>query len=92
MPIINPKLVQKIPPSIGFSIYEDYMLKSFIKHKIVKVRLTLLRAVELAAQSNETDLKRRLAGYKALSSANPYPFLMIGDGKNDSNSGILFKI
>jgi hypothetical protein len=56
---------------------------------MVKVRLTLLRAVELAAQSNESDLRRRLAGYKALSSANPYPYLMIGDGKSDKNNGKL---
>lgn len=72
--------------SIGFNIYEDYLLKGFFKFKQVKIRLALLRALNLAAQTNETDLKRRMAGYTARSSANPYPYIMVGDGKNDSNN------
>lgn len=56
----------------------------------MKIRLTLLRAMELSAQIDETDLKRRLAGYSALSSANPYPVLKVGDGKNSPNNGEIF--
>jgi len=46
--------------------------------------------MELSAQIDETDLKRRLAGYSALSSANPYPVLKVGDGKNSPNNGEIF--
>jgi hypothetical protein len=40
----------KVPCSIiGFCIYEDFILKSFLRFKEVKVRLTLVRAIDLAA-------------------------------------------
>lgn len=77
---------KKIPESIGFNIYEDYLLTAFYKYKQVKIRLALLRALNLTAQTNETDFKRKLAGYIARSSANPYPYIIVGDGKNDSNN------
>lgn len=35
------------------------------------------------------DLKSRLAGATALSNANPYPILTVGDGKNDVDKRIL---
>ena len=83
------KLLDKFNSILGFSIYEDYILKSFLKFRTLKLRLTLLRAIELSAQTNETDLKRRLAGYSALSSADPYPSLKVGDGKNNQSGGKL---
>ena len=33
-------------------------------------------------------MKTKLAGYEGRSSANPYPYLIVGDGKNDVSSGL----
>ena len=62
------------------------MIDAFTKFKQVVVRVSLLRALNLAAQANQTDMKRRLAGYTAYSSADPYPYLLVGDGRNDTNN------
>lgn len=38
------------------------------------------------------DLKSRLAGMTALSNANPYPVITVGEGKNDAETGQIKKI
>ena len=48
-----------------------------------KIRVYILTCQNLSAVDNYVDLKSRLAGDKALSSADPYPVLMIGNGEND---------
>jgi len=63
------------------------LIKLFSQIRQVKVRLFLLRATNLAAQASETGLKERAAGYTAKSSANPYPYILVGDGKNDVSNG-----
>ena len=48
-----------------------------------KVRVYILTCKNLAAVDNYVDLKSRLAGDKALSSADPFPVIKIGNGEND---------
>lgn len=72
-----------------FNIFEPFLLGIFKETCQVKVRLNVLRALNLAAQSNAIQVKYNLGGYNALSSADPYPKVQVGDGKNDVNSGVL---
>jgi len=44
-----------------------------------KVRVYVVTAQNLTATGVSLDLKSRLAGMTALSQANPYPELLIGD-------------
>ena len=52
-----------------------------------KIRVYLVTAQNLTATGTVIDLKSRLAGMTALSSANPYPVITIGEGKNDTETG-----
>lgn len=53
-----------------------------------KVRVYLISAQNLTASGVMLDMKSRLAGMTALSSANPYPIVKVGDGLNqDGDKG-----
>jgi hypothetical protein len=54
-----------------------------------KIRVYLISAQNLTASGVMIDLKSRLAGATALSSANPYPIVSVGDGINNSGRRIL---
>lgn len=71
-----------------FDIFEQFLLDMFREPVQVKVRFNLLRGLNLAAQSNAIQIKYGLGGYNAMSSANPYPKLQVGDGNNDVNQGV----
>lgn len=71
-----------------FDLYKQYLLNIFRENCQIKLRYYVLRGLSLAAQSNAIETKFALGGYQALSSADPYPGLSIGDGKNDINSGV----
>lgn len=72
-----------------FTIYKRFLMQLFHDTCQIKVRFYINRALNLAAQSNAIELKYRLGGYQALSSADPYPVVCVGDSKNDINSGVL---
>eukprot|EP01016_Furgasonia_blochmanni_P007684 TRINITY_DN1307_c0_g1_i2.p1 TRINITY_DN1307_c0_g1~~TRINITY_DN1307_c0_g1_i2.p1 ORF type:complete len:498 (-),score=69.53 TRINITY_DN1307_c0_g1_i2:413-1906(-) len=69
-----------LDPSFPFDIFNENILKVFQKLLKTKVRLYFLRATNLSAQANETDVNAMLAGMTALSSAIPYPAAIIGEG------------
>lgn len=71
-----------------FDIYERYLLNLFRDSCAIKVRFYILRALNLAAQSSATQIKYELGGYNALSSADPYPMVSVGDAKNNIDSGL----
>jgi len=48
-----------------------------------KIRIYLLTCQNLSAVDSYMEVKAKLAGYKALCSADPFPVLSVGDGKND---------
>ena len=52
-----------------------------------KIRVYLVTAQNLTATGVMIDLKSRLAGMTALSNANPYPVITVGEGKNDMDTG-----
>jgi len=45
-----------------------------------KIRIYLLRCLNLGSQTNARDMVAAMAGLDAISSANPYPELIVGDG------------
>ena len=47
----------------------------------MKVRVYLISAQNLTATGVKIDLKSKLAGFTALSTANPYPVVQVGDGR-----------
>jgi len=53
----------------------------------LKVRYHLLRGLNLAAQSSVASYHHRAAGWNAMSSANSYPEISLGDGVNDITLG-----
>lgn len=53
-----------------------------------RVRIYLISAQNLTASGVIIDLKSRLAGATALSSANPYPVITVGDGVNNPDRRI----
>lgn len=69
----------------------DLANENFIKAKLfpdnplVKVRVYLLTCQNLAAVGSAVEWKPKLAGLDALSSANPYPIIIVGEGTNDIN-------
>ena len=69
-----------LDPNYPFDIFEDVYLKYFGVSKQLKIRVYLLRALNLSAQSDVVALNNRLAGYNAMSSANTYPIIKIGQG------------
>lgn len=71
-----------------FDIYLPSMLELFKSTCQIKVRFYLLRGLNLAAQSNATQIKYNLGGYSAMSSADPYPKIQVGDARNDVNAGV----
>lgn len=72
-----------------FDIFEQYLLDMFKDPAQIKVRFNILRGLNLAAQSNAIQIKYGLGGYNAMSSANPYPRLQVGDASNDVNQGVI---
>jgi hypothetical protein len=72
-----------------YDIYEQYMMDLFKEPIQIKVRFSILRGLNLAAQSNAIQIKYGLGGYDAMSSANPYPRVQVGDSKNDVNQGVI---
>ena len=54
-----------------------------IQRTSFKVRVYLLTCQNLSALDSYLDLKSKLAGLKALCSADPFPVIIVGDGKND---------
>eukprot|EP01017_Pseudomicrothorax_dubius_P008779 TRINITY_DN12906_c0_g1_i2.p1 TRINITY_DN12906_c0_g1~~TRINITY_DN12906_c0_g1_i2.p1 ORF type:complete len:474 (-),score=109.87 TRINITY_DN12906_c0_g1_i2:120-1541(-) len=70
-------------PGLIEDLFEDERLKELQKmlpKMPLTVRLYLLRGMNLSAQSNETDIGPMLAGMSALSSADPLPEIILGDG------------
>ena len=47
-----------------------------------------MRGLNLTAQTDVSSAMTKIAGYKALSSANAYPSIQIGDGTNNQSKGI----
>lgn len=74
------------------NIYDQDVLTVLKKNTHLKIRIYLLRGLNLTAQSNVNSAMNKLAGYSAYSSANPYPEISIGDCCNDSSSGIVKSI
>ena len=58
------------------------MLRRAFAPQQMKIRLYLLEVQGLTAQQNVVNIKDVLAGYRAVSSANPYPEISVGDKQN----------
>lgn len=54
-----------------------------------KIRVYLISAQNLTATGTVIDMKSRLAGMTALSTANPYPVVTIGNGEVADGTGIV---
>lgn len=75
-----------------FDIYKQFLLNIFKETCQIKVRFYVLRALNLAAQANAIELKYELGGYNAMSTANSYPVVSVGDARNDVNSGVTKRV
>jgi hypothetical protein len=68
-----------------FDISIERFLKSLVSQRTTfKIRVYLLTCQNLTAIDSFLDLKSKLAGLKALCSADPFPVIIVGDGKNDT--------
>ena len=76
-------------------IYEKYPIDIFKEEGMkilkedygnLKVRVYLISAQNLTATGTKIDLKSRLAGMTALTTATPYPVIKVGDSKGTSDS------
>lgn len=65
--------------SYGFSLFNQDFLSFFEAAFHVKVRIYLLRGLNLAAQSQNIDTHHMLAGMKAYNEANPFAEIIIGE-------------
>lgn len=63
------------------------MLAYFRETKWFKVRVYLLRGLNLSAQENAADINDMMAGVRAMASANSYPVIVVGDGRNRKDGG-----
>mmetsp|Transcript_18698 Transcript_18698/g.28643 ORF Transcript_18698/g.28643 Transcript_18698/m.28643 type:complete len:123 (+) Transcript_18698:3529-3897(+) len=66
---------------------KEYMKRLNEDRQSFKIRLYLITAQNLTATGTAIDLKSKLAGMTALSTANPYPVILVGDGKNVNVEG-----
>ena len=69
----------------------DLSIDRFLKYTVsqlatFKIRVYLLTCQNLSAVDSKIDLKARLAGLTALCSANPFPVIIVGDGRNDTQA------
>lgn len=71
-----------LDPTHPFNIFDQDFLDYFKNQNKYKVRVYLLRGLNFSAQQDATELKEILAGKQALSSANSYPMILVGDGRN----------
>ena len=74
-----------------FDIYKQFLLNYFKETCQIKVRFYVLRALNLAAQTDAIQLKYNLGGYNAMSSADTFPVVQVGDAENNVNSGVTKK-
>lgn len=63
---------------------ERFMRSILVQKQNFKVRVYLLTCQNLSAIDSYLDLKSKLAGLQALCSADPFPVIIVGDGKNDT--------
>ena len=82
--VIKNEKPKKVKEKIYFDLFNKKILEIFNEIHYLKVRVYIFRALNLTAQSNINSIKERLAGYEALSSANPYIELKIGFLKRES--------
>lgn len=61
-----------------FNIFEQDFLDYFRTPIKLKVRLYILRCLNLAAQSQNIDMYHKMAGLDAICSADSYPEIFIG--------------
>jgi len=55
-------------------------LKSFARPPTLKIRCYLYRGMHLSAQTNEANLRDKLAGLTSKCAATTYPYLKVGEG------------
>lgn len=68
-------------------LFSQDILDVLSQPRFVKVRLYLLRGLNLTAQADVNSAMNRFAGYSAFSSANAFPQIVVGDGDNDHQNG-----
>ena len=79
------KKCQDVFDKYPFDIMEKKMM--LMLHNDIqtfRIRVFLISAQNLTAQSTQLDWKSRLAGMTALCTANPYPKLYVGDDKKEN--------
>jgi hypothetical protein len=77
----------EISEKFPYDITSERFMNAIIEnHLSFKVRVYLLTCQNLSAVESNIDLRSRLAGYKALCSADPFPVLKVGDGINELGS------
>lgn len=67
-----------------FDLFDKDFLSFFEKPFQVKVRVYILRCLNLAAQSQNIDTRHMMAGMTAFCEANPYPEIIVGERGSDS--------
>jgi hypothetical protein len=67
-----------------FNLFSQDFLSYFENAISVKVRVYILRCLNLAAQTQHIDTKHMLAGLNAFCEANPFPEITVGDGGGKS--------
>lgn len=67
----------------------DILVKDIMNYK---VRVYLISAQNLTATGTVIDMKSRLAGMTALSTANPFPVITIGDGVWSEETKLIKKV
>ena len=65
-----------------FDIFRQEFLDYLAKSNAYKIRIYLLRGLNLSAQADATELRDRLAGLDAFCSANSFPIIVVGNGEN----------
>lgn len=74
----------RVSKQYPFDITHERFLKLLLSNVThFKVRLYLLTCQNLSAIDSHIELKSKLAGLKALCSADPFPVISVGDGVNN---------
>ncbi|CAD8189110.1 unnamed protein product [Paramecium pentaurelia] len=72
------------PDDYSFNLFDEGFLQFFNQPYRLKVRLYILRCLNLAAQKQDIDAYHKMAGLSAVCSADSYPEIFIGESGHDN--------